>query len=214
MARPRMTDGDLRHGRHCVFALHVHLVFVTKFRRNVFKAEHLKAMQAILASVCKDFEAELVEFNHPKFPCLPLSPHSKGSRLGCCAKSLGISTLGSSEEVCFGRPLTSLRVAAALPSTSCASTSRNSKRPIRTPAGVRALDPGLNPEASRAPGDEGRFREGKHGWCSSAPVVQGCGWGDGSKVRVESLGGLCSCTVRIRVLERNRRLVSGSKELA
>lgn len=63
MARPRNTGGDLRHGRHCVFALHVHLVFVTKFRRNVFKAEHLEAMQTILASVCKDFEAELVEFN-------------------------------------------------------------------------------------------------------------------------------------------------------
>lgn len=63
MARPRKTDGDLRHGRRCVFALHAHLVFVTKFRRNVFKSEHLEAMQAILAGVCKDFEAELVEFN-------------------------------------------------------------------------------------------------------------------------------------------------------
>lgn len=50
MARPRKTDTDLRHGRHCVFALHVHLVFVTKYRRNVFKKEHLDAMQAILAS--------------------------------------------------------------------------------------------------------------------------------------------------------------------
>jgi putative transposase len=39
------------------------LVFVTKYRRNVFRKEHLEAMQAILASVCKDFEAELVEFN-------------------------------------------------------------------------------------------------------------------------------------------------------
>jgi putative transposase len=29
----------------------------------VFKAAHLEAMQTILASVCKDFEAELVEFN-------------------------------------------------------------------------------------------------------------------------------------------------------
>jgi len=63
MARPRKTDGDLRHGRHCVFALHAHLVFVTKFRRNVFKSEHLEAMQAILAGVCKDFEAELVDLN-------------------------------------------------------------------------------------------------------------------------------------------------------
>ncbi|WP_429579714.1 IS200/IS605 family transposase [Paraburkholderia youngii] len=29
----------------------------------VFKKEHLEAMQQILANVCRDFEAELVEFN-------------------------------------------------------------------------------------------------------------------------------------------------------
>ena len=63
MGRPRKTDSDLRHGRHCVFALHAHLVFVTKYRRNVFNKEHLDAMRTILANVCKDFEAELVEFN-------------------------------------------------------------------------------------------------------------------------------------------------------
>ncbi|MBS7781640.1 transposase, partial [Acidovorax sp. CCYZU-2555] len=57
MSRPRKIDSHLRHGRHCVFSLHVHLVFVTKYRRNVFKKEHLDAMQLILASVCKDFDA-------------------------------------------------------------------------------------------------------------------------------------------------------------
>ena len=34
MARTRNSDGDLGHGRHCVFALHVHLVLITKYRRN------------------------------------------------------------------------------------------------------------------------------------------------------------------------------------
>lgn len=63
MGRPRKTGSDLRHGRHCVFVLHVHLVFVTKYRCNVFKKEYLDAMQKILASVCLDFEADLVEFN-------------------------------------------------------------------------------------------------------------------------------------------------------
>jgi putative transposase len=38
-------------------------VFVTKFRRNVFKREHMDAMHKILADVCASFEAELVEFN-------------------------------------------------------------------------------------------------------------------------------------------------------
>ena len=59
-----MTNNkEIRQGRYCVFALHVHLVFVTKYRRGVFKAEHMAAMQNIMASICKGFEAQLVEFN-------------------------------------------------------------------------------------------------------------------------------------------------------
>ncbi len=27
-------DNDIRRGRYCVFLMHVHLVFVTKYRRN------------------------------------------------------------------------------------------------------------------------------------------------------------------------------------
>jgi len=54
---------EIRHGRHCVFDLHVHLVFVTKYRRNVFTKSILVELNAIFASVCKDFEAELNEFN-------------------------------------------------------------------------------------------------------------------------------------------------------
>ncbi len=52
-----------RTGRHCVFGLHVHLVFVTKYRRHVFTKEHLTAMRLIFEKVCKDFEAILIEFN-------------------------------------------------------------------------------------------------------------------------------------------------------
>jgi putative transposase len=46
-----------------VFALHVHLVFVTKYRRKVFHAEHLVALEGIMRAVCLDFGAELREFN-------------------------------------------------------------------------------------------------------------------------------------------------------
>jgi putative transposase len=53
---------DLRRGRTCVFALHVHLVFVTKFRRKVFTKEILVQTREIFKSVSKDFEAELVDF--------------------------------------------------------------------------------------------------------------------------------------------------------
>lgn len=54
---------DIRTGRHCVFQLHVHLVFVTKYRRKVFDAEILDDLKLILEDVCKDFEAQLVEFD-------------------------------------------------------------------------------------------------------------------------------------------------------
>ena len=54
---------EIRTGRHCVFLLHAHLVFVTKYRRGVFTNEILEALRPIFADVCKDFEAELVEFD-------------------------------------------------------------------------------------------------------------------------------------------------------
>lgn len=57
------NDNDIRHGRHCVFKMHVHQVFVTKYRRGVFTKAILEDLQEIFASVCTDFEAELVEFD-------------------------------------------------------------------------------------------------------------------------------------------------------
>ncbi|MGF7133217.1 putative transposase [Paraburkholderia sp. EB58] len=63
MGRPRSTDPDLRHGRHCVFLMHVHLVFVTRCRRGVFTKEIIDDLRVVFASVCRDFEAELVEFD-------------------------------------------------------------------------------------------------------------------------------------------------------
>ncbi|WP_330251699.1 IS200/IS605 family transposase [Nocardia sp. NBC_00565] len=55
--------GDIRTGRHCVFVLHAHLVFVTKYRHRVFTDRHLSRMEQIMRAVCEDFECELVEFN-------------------------------------------------------------------------------------------------------------------------------------------------------
>ena len=55
-------SSDLRRGRHVVYNLHVHLVFVAKYRRKVFTKEILDDMRGILESVCTDFEAQLVEF--------------------------------------------------------------------------------------------------------------------------------------------------------
>lgn len=46
--------------------MHVHLVFVTKYRRNVFTETILKALRTIFHNVCQDFGAELVEFEGEK----------------------------------------------------------------------------------------------------------------------------------------------------
>ena len=59
-------SNDIRHSRHCVFNLHIHLVFVTKYRRSVFTKAVLEDLKEIFASVCQDFEAELVEFDGEK----------------------------------------------------------------------------------------------------------------------------------------------------
>ena len=56
-------NNDIRRGRHCVFLMHVHLVFVTKYRREVFTKALLDDLREIFTSVCADFESELVEFD-------------------------------------------------------------------------------------------------------------------------------------------------------
>ena len=56
-------DDDFRNGRHFFFVMHVHLVSVTKYRREVFTKEILDDLRPMFASVCKDFESELVEFD-------------------------------------------------------------------------------------------------------------------------------------------------------
>jgi len=56
-------SNDLRRGRTCVFLMHVHLVFVTRYRRPVFTKTILEHLRAIFKDVCSDFEAKLVEFD-------------------------------------------------------------------------------------------------------------------------------------------------------
>ena len=43
--------------------MHVHLVFVTKYRREVFTREILDAMHPIFSSVCSGFGPQLIEFD-------------------------------------------------------------------------------------------------------------------------------------------------------
>ncbi len=56
------TSNTIRTGRHCVFNLHAHLVFVTKYRRKVFTQDTLDALKTIFSDVCENFETTLTEF--------------------------------------------------------------------------------------------------------------------------------------------------------
>ena len=57
---------QIRSGRHCVFNLHIHLVFVTKYRKKIFNATAINILNIIFAEVCSDFEANLIEIDGEK----------------------------------------------------------------------------------------------------------------------------------------------------
>ena len=56
-------NNDIRHGRHCTFIMHVHLVFITKYRHEVFTKEILDDLRLIFSNICTDFESKLIEFD-------------------------------------------------------------------------------------------------------------------------------------------------------
>ena len=43
--------------------MHIHLVFVTKYRRKVFDGNSINRLRRIFAKVCADFEAQLIEMD-------------------------------------------------------------------------------------------------------------------------------------------------------
>src|SRR6266849_1940197 len=57
------NESNIRRGRHCVFKLHVHLVFVAKYRRRVFDAQAIDVLRGIFADVCSDAHATLVQMD-------------------------------------------------------------------------------------------------------------------------------------------------------
>ncbi len=43
--------------------MHIHLVFVAKCRRNIFDLDAIEKLRSYFASVCADFDVELVEMD-------------------------------------------------------------------------------------------------------------------------------------------------------
>ena len=56
-------DNEIRQGRHCIFKMHVHLVFVAKYRRKVFDGDAIDRMRRMFGKVCENMEASLVEMD-------------------------------------------------------------------------------------------------------------------------------------------------------
>lgn len=54
---------DFRRGRHVVFKLHAHLVFVPKYRRKVISQRAFAILEEAWRRVCADLEATLLEAN-------------------------------------------------------------------------------------------------------------------------------------------------------
>jgi len=75
---------DLRTKRHVVFSLHLHLVFVTKYRREVFTDLMSERLKYHFERVCGDFGCRLVEASiqkdHVRLLVEPL-PHTTPSKL-------------------------------------------------------------------------------------------------------------------------------------
>lgn len=56
-------DFSWRTGRSCVYKNFVHLVFVTKYRRNVLTEEMLSRLSELFSETCDQMDAELIEFS-------------------------------------------------------------------------------------------------------------------------------------------------------
>ncbi len=57
------ANQELRTGRHVVYQLHAHLVFVPRYRRRIFDVDALERLRNAFRIVCADFETDLAEFN-------------------------------------------------------------------------------------------------------------------------------------------------------
>jgi hypothetical protein len=80
---PMTENGDFRPGRRVVSALHIHLVFVTKYRWGVLDKAMLCCCENAMRKICGDFGAELGEVNGGGRSCATASAlPTEGGHLG------------------------------------------------------------------------------------------------------------------------------------
>lgn len=54
---------SVRKGSHSVFSIHLHLVFVTRYRRQVITSSILERLREVFAHVCIKTKCQLTEFS-------------------------------------------------------------------------------------------------------------------------------------------------------
>ena len=122
---PRVANMDYKTGRHVVYMLHVHLVFVTKYRRDVLSEPAIRDLRHIFTKICRNYEAELIECDGeddhvhllvhypPKVAFHGLLTVSRAYQAACCAKT-ALKLPGAITRVSFG-PRHTLQQVVAVP---------------------------------------------------------------------------------------------------
>ena len=54
---------EIRKGRHVVYAMHAHIIFVTKYRGKILTDAILMDMESLFNAICETHEVELKQFN-------------------------------------------------------------------------------------------------------------------------------------------------------
>jgi len=87
---------NLRTKRHVVHSLHLHLVFVTKYRKKVFTVLMIERLKYHSQKVCDEFGCRLIEANgekdHVHLLVEPL-PHTTPSKLVNSLKGVSVRML-------------------------------------------------------------------------------------------------------------------------
>ena len=66
-----MATADFRTGRHVVYKLHVHIVLVPKYRREVMTQRVTACLRDAFSDVCGRYGATLDAFESDGGPCSP-----------------------------------------------------------------------------------------------------------------------------------------------
>jgi putative transposase len=56
-------NNEIGTGGHCVFNMHVHLVFVPRYRKKVLDGKAIEILRESFAGICRKSAAELIEMN-------------------------------------------------------------------------------------------------------------------------------------------------------